>query len=106
MSNAAGPELITTRWWWVRHAPVREDGGKIYGQADLNCDCTDKAVFEGLARTLPKDAVWVSSTLKRTQQTAAAVWAAGFPKPAAMPYEADFAEQNLGDWQGKDREVN
>jgi len=27
-----------TRWWWIRHAPVR-DGGRIYGQSDLPCDC-------------------------------------------------------------------
>jgi alpha-ribazole phosphatase len=103
MSNASSAQPVVTRWWWVRHAPVREDGGRIYGQSDLGCDCSDKAVFQGLARTLPQDAVWFSSTLKRTQQTAAAVWDAGFPKPAAMAHEADFAEQNLGDWQGRDR---
>ena len=103
MSNASSAQPVVTRWWWVRHAPVREDGGRIYGQSDLGCDCSDKAVFQGLARTLPQDAVWFSSTLKRTQQTAAAVRDAGFPKPAAMAHEADFAEQNLGDWQGRDR---
>lgn len=102
MSNTADG-LVTTTWWWVRHAPVREDGGKIYGQADLGCDCSDTAVFKGLARTLPRDAVWFSSNLKRTTLTAAAIWDAGFPKPATMPAERDFAEQNLGDWQGRDR---
>lgn len=103
MSNASAVQPITTRWWWVRHAPVREDGGRIYGQSDLNCDCSDTVVFQGLARTLPRNAVWVSSTLKRTHQTAAAIWDAGFPKPQAMAHEKDFAEQNLGDWQGRDR---
>ncbi|RZA14617.1 MAG: histidine phosphatase family protein [Proteobacteria bacterium] len=103
MSNTANDALVTTTWWWVRHAPVREDGGKIYGQSDLGCDCSDTAVFKGLARTLPKDAVWFSSNLKRTTLTAAAIWDAGFPKPAKMPAERDFAEQNLGDWQGRDR---
>lgn len=103
MSNASSVQPLVTRWWWVRHAPVREDGGRIYGQSDLGCDCSDNVVFKGLARTLPQDAVWFSSTLKRTQQTAAAVWDAGFPKPASMSHEADFAEQNLGDWQGRDR---
>ncbi len=47
-----------TRWWWIRHAPV-PDGGKIYGQSDLDCDCTDAEIFSVLARELPKDAVWV-----------------------------------------------
>ena len=103
MSNVSAAQPVTTRWWWVRHAPVREDGGRIYGQSDLGCDCSDTVVFQGLARTLPKNAVWVSSNLKRTHQTAAAIWDAGFPKPTAMPHEKDFAEQNLGDWQGRDR---
>lgn len=103
MSNASSPQPVITRWWWVRHAPVREDGGRIYGQSDLGCDCSDTVVFQGLARTLPRNAVWVSSNLKRTHQTAAAIWEAGFPKPASMPQEKDFAEQNLGDWQGRDR---
>lgn len=103
MSNAPKVRPITTRWWWVRHAPVREDGGRIYGQSDIGCDCSDTVVFKSLAQTLPKDAIWFSSTLKRTHQTAAAVWAAGFPRPKSMPAVAEFAEQNLGDWQGRDR---
>ena len=100
---ATAPTIRMTRWWWIRHAPVREDGGKIYGQSDLACDCSDRAVFDGLARVLPQNAVWFSSNLKRTHQTAQAVWDAGFAKPERMQQEADFAEQNLGDWQGRDR---
>ena len=38
----------TTRFWWVRHAPVAHEG-RIYGQKDMPCDCTDTAVFTGLA---------------------------------------------------------
>ena len=38
MSNSNKPGVVTTRWWWVRHAPV-PDGGFIYGQRDLDCDC-------------------------------------------------------------------
>ena len=34
------------------------------------------------AKILPRDAVWIASNLKRTHQTADAIWAAGFPKPA------------------------
>ena len=101
MNSAVTPR--TTRWWWVRHAPVRDDGGRIYGQSDLGCDCSDRVVFDSLARVLPRDAVWFSSTLKRTHQTAQAVWDAGFARPLQMKHEADFAEQHLGDWQGRDR---
>jgi alpha-ribazole phosphatase len=105
MSNPAKPSsgIVTTRWWWVRHAPVREDNGCIYGQKDLGCDTSDRAVFEAVGKILPRNAVWVASNLKRTHQTADAIWAAGFPRPAKMAHEADLAEQHLGEWQGMNR---
>ena len=94
-----------TRWWWIRHAPV-PDGGRIYGQSDLDCDCTDAEIFAMLARELPRDAVWVTSNLARTRQTAAAILAAAADgrhagvEPLAIP---DLAEQHLGEWQGMER---
>jgi broad specificity phosphatase PhoE len=94
-----------TRWWWIRHAPV-PDGGFIYGQRDLDCDCGDAEVFATLARELPADAVWLTSNLVRTRQTAAAILAAasdgrhGAIEPLAVP---DLAEQHLGEWQGQER---
>jgi len=103
MSNVDKPKVVTTRWWWVRHAPVRNDGGNIYGQSDLACDTSDREVFEAVAKILPREAVWVSSNLMRTHQTAEAIWAAGYPKPADMPWEAALAEQHLGQWQGMNR---
>ena len=87
----------------MRHAPVREDNGCIYGQKDLGCDTSDREVFVAVGKILPRNAVWYASNLKRTHQTADAIWAAGFPKPAAMPHEAAFAEQHLGEWQGMNR---
>jgi alpha-ribazole phosphatase len=103
MSNADRPRIITTRWWWIRHAPVREDNGCIYGQKDLGCDCSDRIVFEAVGKILPRNAVWYASNLKRTHQTAEAIWAAGFPKPAAMAHVNAFAEQHLGELQGMNR---
>jgi broad specificity phosphatase PhoE len=103
MSNPDKPKVVTTRWWWVRHAPVRSDGGNIYGQKDIACDTSDVEVFEAVAKILPRGALWYASNLQRTHQTAEAIWAAGFPKPASMPHEAAFAEQNLGQWQGMNR---
>ena len=79
--HAVGASVVATRWWWVRHAPVREDGGCIYGQKDIGCDTTDREVFEAVAKILPRHAVWYASNLKRTHQTADAIWAAGFPQP-------------------------
>ena len=102
-SSAVPSAVVATRWWWVRHAPVREDNGCIYGQKDLGCDTSDRVVFAAVGRILPRNAVWVASNLKRTHQTADAIWAAGFPKPASMPHEAAFAEQHLGEWQGMNR---
>src|ERR1700691_2367201 len=103
MSNQDKPAVVATRWWWVRHAPVRGDGGNIYGQTDIACDTGDREVFEAVAKILPRNAVWYASSLMRTHQTADAIWAAGFPKPSAMPHVAAFAEQHLGQWQGMNR---
>jgi len=102
-SGSATPKTATvTRWWWIRHAPVTTDNGRIYGHIDLPCDVSDAAVFAGLARLLPKNAVWITSQLQRTKQTAAAIGAAGlaYDPPAEEP---DFAEQHFGEWQGQNR---
>jgi alpha-ribazole phosphatase len=95
---------FATRLWWVRHAPVRH-GGRVYGQSDLPCDCSETAIFTGLAEKLPRDAVWVTSNLRRTHDTAAAIIRAGLPGPQPIPGPgaiemADLAEQNFGEWQG------
>ncbi len=95
---------IATRFWWVRHAPVAH-GGRIYGQTDLSCDCSEAALFAGLATQLPADAVWVTSNLRRTHETAAAIIRAGVPGPCPVPGPeakalSDLAEQNFGEWQG------
>lgn len=89
-----------TRWWWVRHAPVTENRGHIYGQSDLSCDTSDQTAFVALARMLPENATWVVSNLRRTQQTAAAIIEAGLVglQPMVIP---EFAEQHFGTWQGK-----
>ena len=90
-----------------RHAPVRDHGGQIYGQADLACDCSDEVVIQSVARVLPKGAIWVSSHLSRARHTAEALWQNGYvsetdtvPPLLAVP---ELAEQNFGEWQGLDR---
>jgi alpha-ribazole phosphatase len=97
---------IVTRWWWIRHAPV-PDGGRIYGQGDLSCDCSDAEIFSILAAELPAGAVWVTSNLLRTKETAAAVLAADPMKFAGIEPRsvAELAEQHLGEWQGLDRKA-
>ena len=103
LQHAVPPGVVATRWWWVRHAPVREDNGCIYGQKDLGCDTSDRVVFAAVGKILPREAVWYASNLKRTHQTADAIWAAGFPRPATMQHEPALAEQHLGEWQGLNR---
>ena len=94
---------IVTRWWWVRHAPVTTDGGRLYGQRDMPADLTDKAAFAALAEGLPRGAVWVTSHLQRATQTAESIFAAGMARSAAA-VEPDLAEQGFGEWQGRLRD--
>lgn len=96
----------TTRWWWIRHAPVTTSNGRIYGQDDLPCDCSDRVAFQRLAALMPSDAIWVTSHLQRTRQTAEAI-VEHMPRfqesgdAAFAPLaEQDLAEQHFGDWQG------
>ncbi len=93
--------MTETRWWWIRHAPVTANQGRLYGQCDHPCDVDDPSTFEALAGLMPKDAVWVTSTLLRTIQTADAIrqrMASETPRPIAYP---ELMEQHFGDWQGR-----
>lgn len=92
--------VTVTRWWWIRHAPVTTDGGRIYGQSDVECDVSDRAAFDALARMLPPAAIWVTSHLKRTHHTARAIVEAGLEAPAPI-IEPALAEQHFGAWQGQ-----
>jgi alpha-ribazole phosphatase len=95
----------TTRWWWVRHAPV-PDTVNIYGQNDVDSDTSNANVFAALAHELPRNSVWLTSNLKRTHQTANAILEAMKREdriegePTQVP---EFAEQHLGEWQGMNR---
>ena len=90
----------TTRWWWVRHAPVLGMDGKAYGNSEVDCDVSDSAAFRALAARVPAGAQWVTSHLSRAKLTAAAIAEAG--GYAIEPLvEPDLAEQDFGDWQGR-----
>jgi len=93
-----------TRWWLVRHAPVINPSGAIYGQRDIDCDVSDDRVFGAVAANLPRDALWLQSPLTRTRKTAAALKAAGAEGPDPID-EPRLIEQSFGDWQGGDREA-
>lgn len=93
-----------TRFWLIRHALVEENARAIlYGVMDVAlCETTlleQTPMYRALAVRLPWPARWVVTPLSRTQRTAAAIFAAGYP--ASVPVvEPDLIEQSLGEWQG------
>lgn len=91
--------MTQTRWWWVRHAPVTETQGRIYGSTDPNADTDDAAAYVALDGALPRQALWLTSHLRRTKQTAAAIAAAG-GRTIDPAEEPELGEQNFGDWHG------
>lgn len=93
---------VVTRWWLIRHAPVINPEGCVYGQQDIDCDVTDGPAFGHLARGLPEAAVWLCTPLTRTRKTAEAIRAAApaaAPRPA-LEVEPGLLEQHFGAWQG------
>lgn len=94
--------MTETRFWWVRHAPVVDNGGLAYGGGEIDADVSDRATFQGLAAALPRDAAFVASGLARTRQTLAAVRAEGrHDIPETPEMDVRLNEQHLGDWQGQ-----
>lgn len=97
--SPTGEAPVVTRWWWIRHAPVINGEGRLYGQEDLDCDVSETARFQALASHLPEDAIWMVTNLSRTHKTANAIRDAGIVGPEFI-VEPDFAEQFFGHWQG------
>lgn len=95
--------FTTTRWWLVRHAPVINPEGRIYGQGDIDVDLGNRAAFLALATVLPRRAVWLTTPLARTGRTAQAIREAWHPDetPPDPPVPVgDLVEQHFGAWQG------
>jgi alpha-ribazole phosphatase len=90
----------TTRWWWIRHAPVPDHDGRLYGRRDVAADFSNTAAIAALAARLPQKSVWVASPLSRARGTAEALIAASATHAAALDIEPDLIEQNFGAWQG------
>lgn len=88
----------TTRWWWVRHAPVAGAGDRFPGR-DGGKAALDDAGLAALAARLPSDALWLASPIERAAATAAALGVA--VRAAAPVAEAGLAEQDFGDWEGR-----
>jgi broad specificity phosphatase PhoE len=95
---------VKTRWWWIRHAPVDNPDHRLYGQSDVEAVISGPDPYQRLSQILPADAVWVSSHLSRTRDTAAALRphmeARGHQTPNLIEF-TELAEQDFGTWQGK-----
>ena len=63
----------TTHWWWIRHAPSLGDQGIIHGQDEVGANLSDAEAIKSLSNRLPKDALWFSSNIRRTIETATAL---------------------------------
>src|SRR3954447_26022002 len=84
-----------TRWWLVRHAPAINPDGLIYGQGEIEVDCSNRAALNTLAALLPPDPVRMVTPLARTSTTAEALW--GVRDCVSEPA---LVEQSFGKWQG------
>jgi alpha-ribazole phosphatase len=91
--------MLETRWHIVRHAPVDNPEGRIYGASDKPANTSNRIAFEALARHLPGDAVTITSHLQRTTQTLDAIRDAGLALPKPI-IDARLGEQDFGDWVG------
>jgi alpha-ribazole phosphatase len=98
--TAAADSRALVRWWWVRHGPVAGPAGRILGQLDPAAELAgEERRLSVLRRMLPQHGYWVTSTLRRTRDTAAAIAAAGNCglNPSVEP---GLNEQHFGAWQG------
>lgn len=76
----------------------------MYGSLDVDSDTSDTELFKGIAAQLPDDALWVTSPLKRTRQTADALIKAG-AQAGSWATDADIAEQDFGELNGMTHEA-
>lgn len=93
-------KAVTTRWWLVRHAPVSNPERLVYGRSDMPVDLTDEKALRALSRHLPNDAVWITSHLSRTLDTALKLLEL-MDENILPTRETGFAEQHFGAWEKK-----
>ncbi|MBP2300214.1 histidine phosphatase family protein [Azospirillum picis] len=92
--------MAVTRWWLIRHAPARTAPGIICGSSDPDADTGDRAATAALAGALPAGALWLTSPLRRSRQTAQALWHRSPRLADTAVVEPALAEQDFGDWEG------
>jgi alpha-ribazole phosphatase len=83
-----------TRWWLVRHAPAINPDRLIYGQGEIEVDCSDRVSLEALTSLLPPNPIRMVTPLARTRRTAEALWGT-----QECVIEPALVEQSFGEWQ-------
>ncbi|SEW27734.1 Broad specificity phosphatase PhoE [Cognatiyoonia koreensis] len=83
-----------THVWLVRHGPTHEKA--FTGWRDVPADLSDAAQIERVSAYLPRDALVISSDLKRAHDTATAI--GGDRK--RLPSCPALRELNFGHWDG------
>ena len=80
--------------YWVRHGPTHQSA--MVGHRDVPADLTDSAQIARLDAALPRDALVVSSDLRRSIDTASALQSTR----TRLPNRAGLREFDFGDWDG------
>jgi alpha-ribazole phosphatase len=88
------------QWWWIRHAPSASPANIIHGRDDVPADLSDAAALARLADILPAGSPALTSGVARAVQTYDALRQID-PSLAVAQTEADFCEQDFGDWTGR-----
>lgn len=81
-------------WHWVRHGPTHQK--TFVGWRDVPADLSDTALVARVAAALPRDALVVSSDLRRAVQTADAIGG----DRARLPHMPGLREFHFGAWDG------
>ena len=92
--------MLETRWYFIRHAPVDNPEGRIYGASNPPANVSNLRSFEILAQRLPVNAVSVTSHLLRTHQTLESIENSGL-KTQNPIIDKRLGEQDFSDWVGK-----
>ena len=92
--------MLETRWHLIRHAPVDNPEGRIYGASDKSANTSNANAFQKLAQRLPRKGIAITSHLRRTQQTLDALVSGGL-EISEQIIENRLGEQDFGDWTGK-----
>ena len=92
---------IRTFWWLVRHGPVVNPRNLVYGKTDWSIETENSGLYKPLAKILPREATYLTSTRGRTVKTLAHVAKVGnfaLPDFTQVP---EFDEQSFGSWEGQ-----